>query len=159
MELLSCQDPNYFYVLPTKGAKLKMYPAWDAEWTLGNAYAGPGGWTSLPSEFEKKPLNITRRYFPQLFKDPYFVEQVYLTWQEMKGNLNAVKEEVAAEVENVRLSQKENFKRWDILSRQVSVEQIVLGSWEAEVDYAAKWFDKRIAWFDTYIKDLYDKSR
>ncbi|MBQ0143566.1 MAG: CotH kinase family protein [Bacteroidales bacterium] len=159
MELLSCQDPNYFYVLPTKGAKLKMYPAWDAEWTLGNAYAGPGGWTSLPPEFEKKPLNITRRYFPQQFKDPYFVEQVYLAWQDMKGNLNAVKEEVAAEVENVRLSQKENFKRWDILSRQVSVEQIVLGSWEAEVDYAAKWFDKRIAWFDTYIKDLYDKSR
>ena len=159
MEILSCQDPNYFYALPTKGAKLKMYPCWDAEWTLGNAYAGSSGWTSLPANFEKKELNINRKYFPYLFKDPYFVEQTYLLWQEMKKNLDDVRSEVAAEVENVRLSQAENFKRWDILSKQVSVEQIVLGSWEAEVKYASDWFERRLVWFDSYMQDLYDKSR
>ena len=159
MELLSCQDPNFFYVLPTRGARLKMYPVWDAEWTLGNAYAGPGGWTSLPSDFEKMENWRKKRYFPELFRDPYFVEQVYLTWQELKDNLDSVRDAVAQETETIRLAQEDNFKKWDILNRYVSVEQILFGSWERELEYAASWFEKRIVWFDSYISDLYDSSR
>ncbi|MGN1215938.1 MAG: CotH kinase family protein [Candidatus Cryptobacteroides sp.] len=159
MELLSCQDPNFFYVLPARGEKLKMYPAWDAEWILGNAYAGPGGWTSLPQDFEKLENWRKKRYFPELFRDPYFVEQVYFTWQDLKERLGDVREAVALETETIRLAQEDNFEKWDILNRRVSVEQIVFGSWERELDYASDWFEKRIAWFDTYISDLYNSSR
>lgn len=159
MELLSCQDPNFFYVLPTRGEKLKMYPAWDAEWILGNAYAGPGGWTSLPPDFEKMENWRKKRYFQALFNDPYFVEQVYLTWLELKEKLGDVREAVSLETGTIRLAQEDNFEKWDILNRKVSVEQIVLGSWERELEYASAWFEKRIAWFDTYISDLYNSSR
>ncbi|MGN0201723.1 MAG: CotH kinase family protein [Candidatus Cryptobacteroides sp.] len=156
MELLSCQDPNFFYVLPSRGAKLKMYPAWDAEWILGNAYAGPGGWTSLPADFEKMENWRGKRYFQEIFADPYFVEQVYLAWQELKGKLDEVRQAVIEETETIRLAQEDNFQKWDILSKKVSVEQIVFGSWERELEYAADWFDKRAAWFDSYITALYN---
>ena len=87
------------------------------------------------------------------------MEQVYLTWQELKDNLDSVRDAVAQETETIRLAQEDNFKRWDILNRYVSVEQILFGSWEKELEYAASWFEKRIVWFDSYISDLYGSSR
>lgn len=162
MELLGDHDPNFFYVLPTRGAKLKMFPVWDAEWTLGLASAGPNGWQNYP----EKPIYTgtsemyrTRRYFDMLFKDPYFVEQVYLAWKEMKGNLDQVRSEVAQEVELTELSQEDNFKKWDILGRPISVGLVFFDTWKEELRYASDWFEKRIVWFDSYITDLYNKSR
>lgn len=162
MELLGDHDPNFFYVLPTRGAKLKMYPVWDAEWTLGLASAGPNGWQNYPEKpiyTETSEMYRTRRYFDMLFKDPYFVEQVYLAWGKLKKNLDQVRSEVAAEIELTKLSQEDNFKTWNILGQPVSVGLVFFKTWKEELKYESDWFEKRIVWFDSYIEDLYQKSR
>jgi len=162
MELLGDHDPNFFYALPTRGGKLKMYPVWDAEWTLGIASAGPNGWQYYPEKpyyTETSEMYRTRRYFAYLFKDPYFVKLVYREWTELKKNLETVKKQVQAEADNIKYSQEDNFRKWPILGKPVSVNIIFFDTWQEEVDYAAKWFDSRINWFDGYITELYQKAQ
>jgi len=162
MEILGNHDPNFFYVQPKRGDKLKMYPVWDAEWTLGIASAGPNGWQYYPEKplyTETSEMYRTRRYFSRLFRDPYFVEQVYNAWQDLKPHLGEVRENVAKEAEYIKYSQEDNFKKWQILGKPVSVNIIFFNTWQEEVDYAAQWFDKRVEWFDTYIRDLYNSTK
>ena len=159
MELLDCQDPNFYYVLPYRGAKLKMEPLWDAEWTLGLASAGPNGWVIYPDKpyftYDKEYWR-PQRYFGRLFSDPYFVDLVYQEWQSFKANLPLVKQAVADEATLITKSQEKNFKRWDILGKYVSVDLVAFPTWQEEVDYASDWLDKRVGWFDPYITNLHD---
>jgi CotH protein. len=165
MEVLGDHDPNFFYVLPTRNGKMRMYPVWDAEWTLGNASAGPGGWQHYPAEPLYKvttEMYRNRKYFSRLFKDPYFVEQVYLEWQKMKKNLDTVRKEVADETENIKYSQKDNFTRWPELYQYPISVNIVFDPewrWKDYSKYAEDWFEDRLVWFDSYIQSLYDDSR
>lgn len=163
MEIMGNHDPNFYYVLPTRGAKLKMYPTWDAEWTLGVASAGTNGWQTYPQTpmyTETSEMYRTRRYFKRLFKDSYFVELVYSEWQKMKPRIPAARANVEAETARISYGTTANFDRWKILGvNGLSVCLVAFPTWKQEVDYASSWLDKRIAWFDGYISDLYAKSK
>ena len=163
MEIMGNHDPNFYYVLPRRGAKLKMYPTWDAEWTLGVASAGTNGWQTYPQTpmyTETSEMYRTRRYFGQMFKDPYFVELVYNEWLKMKPNIQAARDNVAAETSRISFGTTANFERWKILGvNGLSVCLVAFPTWQQECDYASQWLDRRLAWFDGYISDLYAKSK
>lgn len=48
MELLGNLDPNWFYVVRERGAKIEPYPLWDADWSLGLADIKPEGGMGIP---------------------------------------------------------------------------------------------------------------
>lgn len=148
-------EPNPYYVLRTRGAKLEMYPAWDAEWSLGLAARGDDfyGWALPP---KKSPVELLiwnkKQYFGRLLKDPYFVTVVQSEWEEIKRGYPAFREEMARIAETLAYSQAKNFKRWPILNTYVGVGLVKFGNWEAEVEYIRDFLDARVAWLDGQIK-------
>ena len=156
-ELLCNYDPNLYYVMPTRGARLMMYPLWDFEWSLGLAGRAPSGvgWASPPLT---SPVDIDlwsrEKYFKRLFQDPAFVEDVRTQWATLKSSLPEVKERVRKAAETISVAQNHNFERWPILDQYVAVGLIALGSWEAEVAYLENFFDRRVAWFDKFITEF-----
>lgn len=153
-ELLGNYDPNYYYVLPHKGAKLQMGPCWDGEWCLGLAARQQHGlgWAEPPAT---SPLDIelwrNEKFFARLFQDPYFLSEVRSEWAAIKPKLPGFKAIIREIAESIAEAQERNFERWPLLDEYVSVGLVALGSWEAETTYAADFFDRRVAWFDNYI--------
>ena len=159
-EVIGNWEPNLFYVLPSKGEKLKMYPMWDAEWSLGLASKGnpdhPYGWYFPPFE-PKVDVDIwkNRKYFEYLFKDPEFVSKVKDEWTLFKNNYSGLKDTIQKRQNSIVYSQHENFKVWDILNKYVSVGLVALGSWEAETDYVSAFLDARVKWLDSQLSEVY----
>jgi len=158
-EVLANLDTNLYYAILDKNSKLQAYPLWDGEWMLGYSSPGPNGWQLYP---EKPLFQVTDpayrncTYYEYLFKDHNFVKEVYNQWQIIKAQMPQIKATIAAEAELLSIPQIDNFKRWPILNTIVSVELVKFETWEEEVDYAANWFDRRVAWFDSFITKEYN---
>lgn len=151
-EIIGNYDTNMYMTLRDRSSKLELFPVWDAEWSLGLAGVGTNGWATPP----QKPViegNIKRSqlYIYQMMHDPYFLGIVKSEWAKLKTNLPKVKSDMRAYAASLERAQKDNFKRWPILDKYVSVGLIHLGSWEAEVDYIFDFFDKRCEWFDSWL--------
>ena len=154
-EVMGNWEPNLYYVLPSKQDKLKMYPMWDAEWSLGLASKGndahPYGWFFPPFE---PTANVdiwkNRKYFEYLFKDPEFEKAVKDNWNSFVTKIPEVKTAIKNTRDSMVYSQKANFELWDILDKYVSVGLIALGSWDAEVDYAFSFLDRRIDFMNSH---------
>ncbi len=154
MEVLGNWDPNFFYVLPTKGDKVRMMPCWDAEWSLGLAVAGnpndSNGWFQRPHEVRSDTdIWNSRKYFPCLFKDSAFVEEVKRQWEKMRAALPDVREALDRHEETISYAVEDNFKCWPILGKyQISVMQVTFPTWEEEVSYARNYFEERVRYLD-----------
>lgn len=144
-ELVKNQDArNYssiFYYKDRNG-KLGMGPLWDFDLAIGNvnyseAISSRGWWVRNGA------------WFNRLFQDPAFKQKVRARWDEVKNK------EIAEALNNINnratyleLSQRENFKKWDILNEQVWPNPQVLGSYEAEINQIKAWLKIRITWLD-----------
>lgn len=156
-ELTATQDPNMFYVLPTRGAKLQTGPLWDAEYTLGLAYRSDpaGAWAAPPFKpvFDQQ-IWSRWKYYGRMFKDPFFIEAVRKEWAVFKTRIPALQEKLAAVADNISEAQKDNFDKWQILDSYEGAGLICLGSWEAEVEYCAEFLRQRVVWLDEFIAEL-----
>ena len=150
-------EPNLFYILSNRNSKLRMFPLWDAEWSLGLAMQGndddPNGWYRYPYQ-AKANIDIwkSRKYFQFLFKDPEFVEVLASEWGKFVAKLPEVMMAVEKSVNEIQLAQRDNFEKWPILDKYISVGLIALGTWEAEVDYVSSFFNDRIMWMNSGSK-------
>lgn len=161
-ELIGNWEPNRYYVLESRTAKIKMYPVWDPEWSMGLALNGnPGnpenssGWYLPPAQPDNEAVIWReRQYFPWLFNDPVFITILKDEWNTMKSNLPSVTDDINEVVNLIKVAQEDNFDKWPILNQYVGVGLIALGSWEAEVDYVKNFFANRIVWMDNYIQSL-----
>jgi hypothetical protein len=158
-ELTGNWEPNRYYVLESKSSKLKMFPAWDSEWSMGLARNdnpdNVHGWYFPPTLPDNDAVIWkTRQYFPWLFKDPAFVNVMKNEWLFMKPNLLAISEKINEVESKIQLAQKDNFAKWQTLDKCYGAALIALGSWEAEVDYVNSFFVNRITWMDNFIGNL-----
>jgi hypothetical protein len=160
-ETLGNIDTNPFLALESRSDKLKMYPVWDFEWSLGLAAIGDRNeWLSPPtvSPVNKFYWKVDREnyfylfYYGQLFKDPYFVNLVKEQWQHMKSEwLPALEKKIEEEKGLIRYAQKENFDRWKLLGQYTSVGLVNFSTWEEETVYDKDFLKNRVAWLDTQI--------
>lgn len=156
-ELTATHDPNMFYVVPSRGAQLKMGPLWDAEYTLGLSYRGDpvGAWGVPPMQPDPHQEIWSRwKYFGRMFEDPFFIEAVCEEWEALKPRIPVMKKKLAAVAANISVAQKANFEKWDILDSYQGAGIVCLGSWEAEVRYCADFLDERINWMDGFLKEI-----
>jgi hypothetical protein len=150
-ELMSNQDAKDFssiFFYKNRNEKLGMGPLWDFDLAAGNNdYSDskyPKGWWIKDGP-----------WFSHLFKDPKFVAKVKAKWNAMKGKeLKDIPASINKTAAYLELSQRENFKRWNILGIYVWPNQFVLGSYSAEVNQLKKWLDERISWLDVEINKL-----
>lgn len=156
-ELIANLEPNMYYVLPSRGAKLQIGPLWDAEWSLGLAYreSETSGWASVPTKPDSEQAIWSKwKYFGRLFEDPYFVDLVREEWAKLLLELPSFRERMSEVAAGISEDQVQNFERWKVLNSYISVGLVYFGSWELEVDYVADFFDKRVEWLGTYLAKL-----
>lgn len=158
-ELTGNWEPNRFYVLESRSSKLKMFPAWDPEWSMGLAKNdnpdNPHGWF-FPPELPDNEAVIwrTRQYYPWLFNDPTFISILKSEWVSMRSNLTLVSTRINEVVAEISAAQSENFAKWPTLNECHGAALIALGSWEAEVEYVKSFFVNRVLWMDTFLSSL-----
>lgn len=157
MELTANLEPNMYYVLPSRDAKLQIAPTWDAEWSMGLAYREDeyAGWAGLPTQPDRYQQIWSRwKYFGRLFEDPYFVDIVRKEWEALYPQISVFKEKMALVATNISDEQVRNFERWGILDWPVSVGLVYFGSWEKEVEYVDGFFSDRIEWLGYFLTTL-----
>ena len=151
-EIIGNYDTNMYMMLRNHSSKLECCPVWDAEWSFGLAGIGTNGWARPP----QKPViegNIkrTQLYIYQMMHDPYFIAIVKDEWAKLKAQMPDILKTMRDYCTQIEVAQRTNFKRWPILDQYISVGLIHLGSWEAEVEYVFDFFEKRCAWFDSWL--------
>jgi hypothetical protein len=154
-ETLGNIDTNPYFALESRSGKLKVYPVWDFEWSLGLAAVGQGGWATPPAV---SPVDRfywrDNVYYDRLFQDPYFTGVVRERWAQMKAEwLPELEEKTGKLKEELRYAQKENFTRWPILGRYISVGLVKFPTWEEETGYALNFLQQRAAWLDQELKN------
>lgn len=152
--ILANIDTNYFFSKKNSdnSSKLIMGPLWDFEWSIGiGCYDGA----------RPRPANywcVNGWYFTKLLTKIEFVTELKNQWSTLKtvhpdlaGLINSKMDEFAEEID---ISQKINFKKWDILNQLVSVGGIPLGTYEAELECDKQFIENRIIWLDAAISAL-----
>lgn len=152
-EMLGNIDTNPYYVMLTRGDKLKMYPPWDAEWSVGLASDEGRGWLYPPTVSPVEKLYWKNKlYFGRLTQDPWFCDLLRTEWAAMKKRLPEFEANMETIRSNLTYAQASNFRKWDILGRYISVGLVKFPTWEQETEYAADFLTKRIEWFDERIE-------
>ena len=153
-ELIANLEPNMYYVLPTRGAKLQIAPVWDAEWSMGLAYRPDEvtSWLLPPQQPDRYQAIWSQwKYFGRMFEDDYFVSVVQAEWEKLKPLLPAFQSKMAQVAENISDEQITNFGKWQILGKYISVGLINFSTWDEELNYVKQFFADRITWLDSYI--------
>lgn len=153
-------EPNIYYVLKNRNDKLRMFPIWDGEWSMGLAYRpeAVGSWVRYP-DGEPKPDDIfwsRGKYFKKLFEDQYFTAIVKEEWKKFKPQVEAIKSRMREAADRLKYAQTDNFERWDILNSDthIGVGLIAFDTWEEEVEYTFDIFDTRISTMNNFISSL-----
>lgn len=135
------------FMYKPRGGKLFMGPVWDFDISGGNVnYNGnnnPEGW------WVKQAAWMSR-----LFADPAFKNKAIAKWNEIRPKLAAVFDIISETSAELRHSQKENFRKWNILNQNVFPNIVVLGSYENEVQYLKTWLFDRMQWIDRELAGL-----
>ena len=137
-----------FYHLD-RGGKLKMGPVWDWNLSLGNADGKQG---YMPEHWLWPQLNDQEySWFRRLFEDPDFGQRYVDRWGQLRTNVFAtsnVVRRIRELVAEVSEAQARNFKRWEIIGRDVNPNYFIGESYAEEVDWMQNWFIKRLAWIE-----------
>jgi hypothetical protein len=133
------------YMYKDRNEKLCLGPVWDFDIGAGNVdFFGnddPTGW------WVKDAVWIHR-----LFEDPAFKVKVQNRWNTLKGSqIETIGGFIDATATYLHFSQRENFKKWDILNAYVWPNAVVMGSYEQEVAYLKEWLMKRRNWLDSEL--------
>lgn len=148
--ILQNKDMNKYYYKYDNSADSKIFmgPVWDFEWSIGI------GWDYSTRPSQNHSL-IVPLYFDRLLQDPLFVTKVKDIWNGMKDTiLSDLLDFYDDTIMVIDASQELNFKRWDILDKQVSVGGSPLGSFEKEVECDKKFLEGHISWLDNEINNL-----
>ena len=156
-ELIANLEPNMYYVLPSREARLQIAPVWDAEWSMGLAHREDeyAGWAWLPTQPDRyKAIWSSWKYFGRLFEDSYFVDAVRNEWAALEPQIPEFQSRMKKVADNISEAQVMNFQKWPILDRYISVGLVRFGSWEKEVEYVEKFFADRVDWLDAWLSSL-----
>lgn len=136
------------YVYKDKGDdKLYFGPVWDYDIAFGNVnYDGcdkTDGWHA----------RSRANWYKEFFKHEEFNKMVNDRWKELRENeLRDVDTFIDQLAKDLEMSQKENFKRWQILNKYVWPNAVIPGSYPGEIKYLKDWLSKRLTWMDQQLK-------
>jgi hypothetical protein len=151
---------SYFH--KEKNEKLKAGPAWDFDQGFSNSTFNNG-----PNHSEwiiEKSLNdswLRENYPPfwiKLFREKTFYRQLRLRWTALRETVwttESIMSYIDSTASHLEEAQQRNFKRWDILGREVwrstpGAEQRKY--YFLEVEYLKTFLQNRILWMDSKLK-------
>ena len=137
------------YVHKPRGGKITVGPVWDWNLSLGNAdyydaYETSGWYYENLRDTEIAWINRLRQ-------DPEFMQRANDRWAELRRGPFAT-DKMMARVDELRAqlqeSQVRNFRKWNILGRDIRPNYFVGQSFDAEVNWMKVWLKDRAAWLD-----------
>ena len=132
-----------------------MGPVWDWNLSFGNADGKQG---YMPKNWLWPQLNDQEySWFRRLFEDPDFGQRYVDRWQELRASVFAtpnVLGRVDALVKLLDESQQRNFRRWEIMGRDVSPNYFVGESYKEEIDWMKNWASNRLDWIEAQFPAL-----
>lgn len=136
----------------TAPGKLFFGPIWDFDTSMGSAlYPANQGTTSgwyLRNENAAIQAKMTSEtWINRLFQDSTFAANVKARWKQVYPTLNQSGAFVTAQRDLISASANANFTKWNV-SERLEDEQVIKGSWSAEVTYLRDWLGQRIAWMN-----------
>lgn len=146
--LIELEDPNHYYVLPSRSSKIKRMPMWDAEWSLG--IWPVSAWGEVESILTRDIWNY-KAYFTYLKKSPLFKEKVKEVWNTIKNKKSVITNEIDAVTTALSLTQQYNFNKWP-QSGRVHEMNVSFDTWEEDVNYVNNFFSDRFDWFGSYVE-------
>lgn len=135
----------FLNVIP--GEKIKMGPLWDFDLAFGNVNYSE---CEYPEGFWVKE----HKWYARLFEDPVFMSKVKNRFLFFKNNQNFILEKIDFYANYLKLAQKENDDKWDIIGNYAWPNPVVYDTYEQEVAHLKNWYIKRMNWLDNAFKDL-----
>ena len=130
-------------------------PVWDAELSLENDRTTYPANERMDWTYKVRDTGNWTEFFDRVLSDPSVFAQLQEMWARLRKAGNFEPEDVAADVdslrEEVRASATLNFVRWPYLNQEISLNPLVPGSWEAEVDRVRDFVYNRVAWMDEML--------
>ena len=145
----------------SRGGRLHMGPVWDYNLAFGNANYCQGertqGWAYdfnivCPDDFWFVPF-----WWRELRQDHVFRNRWRNRWNELRtGPLSdrELERTIDSLVAEIGPAAERNFRRWPVLDTYIWPNQVVSGSYAAEVDYLRNWLLERVNWMDGNIDFL-----
>lgn len=136
--------------------KLHLGPLWDFDMSMGSSLY-PDGQGLSKGWYVRDPLdpaNDTRQvavtWFNRLNADPGFRRAVAARWKELRPLFDGLPQYVDAQAARISKGAEVNFEEWDVTD-QVEPEQVIKGSWTAEVAWLKTWLTARTAWLTSQL--------
>lgn len=150
------------FLLKEKGGKLIFCTPWDFDYAFGNFMLDSESfseWISLGTPLtDKYDKYIADNIMKYLLRDETFIARVKARWAEVGGSMLKTGLETVDDAEkNVSPSAAENFKRWDILGKKLSLENdktAAIDTYAGQLEYLRAYMKNRFEWMDRAIGAL-----
>lgn len=142
-------DANFYsscFMNIAPNGKLKMGPIWDFDLSLGNTTLREA--SSPEGYFVRYAAWIFR-----LFQDPAFVEKVRNRFAYFKSKQKDFIEFINNQSVHLQWSIIANNNKWKTLYEELWPVDIVLGSYENEIQYMKNWLNARMSWMETSLNN------
>lgn len=147
----------YFYKRKsTNGGKIHAGPIWDYNLSLANSFSkegwNPEGWFyQMDTVINKYTIPFWWRRF---LEDPYFINKLNCRWNEFREGIISDLE-IINRIDSLTFiideAQERNFKRWDILGKQIWPNYFVMDTFDEEKQVMEDWLLQRLAWIDNNL--------
>ena len=125
--------------------KIYTGPMWDLDIAANNDERLGDAVNQLMTDVAHEP----KLWINRLMQDKTFRNAVRDRWNAIKAEMNSIPAFVDVIANQLSLSQKKNFQKWNILNEKVYLNLQVAGSYEGEVTYLKNYLTNRLAWLDT----------
>ena len=136
-------------------------PIWDADLALENDQTTYPANERMDWTYKVRQTGQYEQLVSRILSDPSVFADLQEMWARLRKKGNFEPDDVAADVDSIRreirASANLNFIRWPYLTQSLSLNPLVPGSWEAEVDRVRDFVHDRVAWMDEMLS--YGKVR
>lgn len=147
----------------SKDGKLYMGPLWDFNLGFGNAnYYNASdiegwAWSMNSNPDANNDYWLVPFWWQRFLTDPAYVDLLKSRWLELRNgffkteNILAFIDSTSAVLEE---SQERNFQKYSILNTYIWPNNIVGGSYQAEIEYLKSWIVSRLNWLDQAMDQM-----
>ena len=130
-------------------------PIWDADLALENDITTYPANERMDWTYKVRQTGQYGQFVSRILSDPSVFAQLQEIWAMLRKKGNFEPDDVAADVDSlrneIRASATLNFYRWPYLTQSLSLNPLVPGSWEEEVDRVRDFVHDRVAWMDEML--------
>ena len=130
-------------------------PVWDADLALENDQTTYPANERMDWTYKVRDTGNWTDFVDRVLSDPSVFAQLQSMWVKLRKKGAFEPSLVAADVDSlrreIRASANLNFIRWPYLNQWLSLNPVVPGSWEKEVDRVRDFVYNRVAWMDEML--------